>query len=103
MSTGNPPGHTLIDALRDTLKDLHANPYPEVENPAGCKKRASVALVLRVRPGYEAESVAVQENNAGDSTVDALDRFFSQSWVRGGDPECVFIKRAARVGDRWTR
>ena len=103
MSSIDPTGLTLIDTLKDTLKDLHANPYPEVENPAGCKKRASVALVLRVRPGYEVEPLKFEENDASVSTIEALDRFFSQSWVQAGDPECVFIKRAARVGDRWTR
>jgi hypothetical protein len=103
MSSSNPPENTLTNALRDTLKGLHANPYPEVENPVGCKRRASVALILRVRPGYEAEPLKIGENDPGVSTIESLDRFFSQGWVQRGDPECVFIKRAARVGDRWTR
>ncbi len=69
----------------------------------GCKRRASVALILRVRPGYEAEPFKIEENDPGVSAIESLDRFFSQDWVQRGDPECVFIKRAARVGDRWTR
>jgi hypothetical protein len=91
----------LIDSVRDTLKDLHLNPYPEVANPEGCKKRASVALVLRIRPSYE-HAPAASENidDFSRSTPEILDHFFSHSWVQHGDPECVFIKRAARIGDR---
>lgn len=33
---------------------------------------------------------------------DDLSGFFEQEWVRRGDPECLFIKRAAMTGDRWT-
>jgi hypothetical protein len=94
-------GSALIESVRDTLKDLYANPYPEVQNPPGCKKRASVALVLRVRPGYEHAPSASEDNAPSTSTTERLDRFFSQPWVQHGDPECVFIKRAARIYDRW--
>ncbi len=31
-----------------------------------------------------------------------MEQFFSQPWAQEGDPEAVFIKRAARPGDRWT-
>jgi 8-oxo-dGTP pyrophosphatase MutT (NUDIX family) len=36
------------------------------------------------------------------STADRLDAFFAQEWVKHGDPEILFIKRAARQGDKWT-
>jgi hypothetical protein len=101
-SSNHSEGHSLIDSLKDILKDLHANPYPDVANPVGCKKRASVALVLRIRPSYEHEPPASEESVPSDSTTGRLDYFFSQGWVQHGDPECVFIKRAARIGDRWT-
>lgn len=39
------------------------------------------------------------ENNA---EVTNLSDFFDLPWVQHGDPECLFIKRAARKGDRWT-
>jgi 8-oxo-dGTP pyrophosphatase MutT (NUDIX family) len=32
---------------------------------------------------------------------DILDAFFEQDWVKHGDPEILFIKRATRVGDKW--
>ncbi|XMA10542.1 hypothetical protein WAI453_003333 [Rhynchosporium graminicola] len=102
----------LITPFHETLNGLVENPCPHVSNPEGCKKRASVTLILRVRPNYdhwpetrsgggEAETgneAAIQSY----STHETLDRFFAQDWVQHGDPEAVFIKRAARVGDRWT-
>lgn len=99
----------LIRAFQETLNSLIENPYPHVENPEGCKKRASVALILRVRPGYHhwpetwAEGAPTEDTeDAKPSIHESLDRFFAQDWVQHGDPEAVFIKRAARVGDRWT-
>lgn len=100
-STGNPK--RLSDALHKALSDIAQNRYPHVPNPEGCKKRASVALVLRVRPNHQdwplPEPTVLDE---GLSAAEQLTTFFAQSWVQNGDPEVVFIKRAARVGDRWT-
>src|SRR6187402_3809130 len=101
----NTASPSLVDHLRETLTGLIENPYPHVPNPDSCKKRASVAAILRIRPNYDhwPESNIEQERYDPDiSPIEFLDRFFAQSWVRHGDPEIVFIKRAARVGDRWT-
>ncbi|KAL2066422.1 hypothetical protein VTL71DRAFT_2493 [Oculimacula yallundae] len=98
----------LIRPFQETLNGLIENPYPHVSNPEGCKKRASVALILRVRPNFDhwAETDPAEgQAEAGTTescTHESLDRFFAQDWVQHGDPEAVFIKRAARVGDRWT-
>ncbi|KAG4441447.1 hypothetical protein IFR05_003053 [Cadophora sp. M221] len=105
----------LIRAFQETLNGLIENHYPHVSNPEGCKKRASVALILRVRPGYnhwpearagegrgEGEGEGEGAEDPKPSIHESLDRFFAQDWVQNGDPEAVFIKRAARVGDRWT-
>lgn len=85
----------LICALRSTLNHLAENPYPYVAGPKGCSKRASVALVLRVRPHY-------QHWPSESSQPTSIDQYFQQDWAQHGDPEVLFIKRAARVGDRWT-
>jgi hypothetical protein len=103
-SVPNSTPESLVDSLRQTLIDLNQNPYSHVENPETCKKRASVALVLRIRPHYnhwpssEAERAIPPEL----PPADYLERFFAQPWVREGDAEVIFIKRAARQGDRWT-
>ncbi|KAF4631754.1 hypothetical protein G7Y89_g6376 [Cudoniella acicularis] len=96
----------LIASLRETLENLVHNPYPHVPNPEACKKRASVALVLRVRPTFghwpPNSSNLADGNSDNISSADLVKRFFDQDWVQHGDPEIVFIKRAARPGDRWT-
>ncbi|KAF2204345.1 nudix family hydrolase [Delitschia confertaspora ATCC 74209] len=120
----------LVAQLKDVLLDLAANPYPEIACPPNVPKRASVALILRVQPNYDHWPV-VQERNIHSQTAkrrrssvtsnpentqrrrasiaehkfslkDILDAFFSQDWVQHGDPELLFIKRATRVGDKWT-
>ena len=96
----------LMNSLHRTLNSLLQNPYPTVENPPSCKKRASVALILRIRPHFNHPSPAPDtvpsENSEPQDAAARLSDFFAQPWVQAGDPEVVFIKRAARVGDRWT-
>lgn len=98
----------LPKSLHDVLLDLHQHPYPHVPNPPKCKKRASVALILRIRPSYNhwpdssSSSSSSLTSNENLSVKQRLDGFFSQDWVEHGDPEALFIKRASRVGDRWT-
>lgn len=94
---------SLPKSLHDVLIQLQHRPYPHVPNPPSCKKRASVALILRVRPTYDhwpTSPAASLEHGLSDRQK--LDSFFSQSWVQHGDPETLFIKRASRIGDRWT-
>ncbi|MCJ1403647.1 hypothetical protein MMC11_006870 [Xylographa trunciseda] len=94
---------TLIEQLKSLLLGLHNNPYPTVPNPPACKKRASVALIVRIRPTFPDEASAEKSSiNQEVSAHDSLRSFFDQPWVQRGDPEILFIKRAARKGDRWT-
>lgn len=88
--------HELTSNLHNTLKGLAASPYPFVAGPESIKKRASVALIVRFQPSYS----YWPESNL--SPAKDLDSFFAQEWVKHGDPEVLFIKRAARKGDRWT-
>ncbi|EPE24097.1 Nudix [Glarea lozoyensis ATCC 20868] len=94
MAPDNSSHADLIRALRNTLINLSENPYPHVSNPENCKKRASVALILRVRQSFH--------DDPARATPRSLEQFFEQEWVQRGDPEAIFIKRAARQGDRWT-
>ena len=90
--------------LGRTLRELNHNRYPHVPNPSGCKKRASVALIIRVRPTFP-DRASFNTSLCGPSVGsdrERLDAFFAQEWVQRGDPEVLFIKRAARKGDRWT-
>ena len=90
--------------LKDVLLFLQANKYPHVPNPPSCKKRASVALIIRFRPPL-AVPATFDSQKCGPSipsTRTRLDGFFGQQWVQQGEPEVLFIKRASRPGDRWT-
>ncbi len=73
--------------------------------PPKCTKRASVALIIRIRPTYShwpSSSTPNSQINTQEPISRQLNNFFSQQWSRHGDPEILFIKRAARSGDRWT-
>ena len=95
---------TVMMELYSALTDIHRNPYPHVPNPPGCHKRASVALVLRIRPTFphHASYNSKQCGMEVSSFQERLENFFAQDWVQRGDPELLFIKRASRKGDRWT-
>ena len=90
--------------LKSILHDLKYNPSPHVPNPPSCSKRASVALIIRIRPAAK-QKAKYEPSNSSSATVpfdQCISNFFDQDWVQHGDPEVLFIKRAARTGDRWT-
>lgn len=112
MSQSSPD---LVASLRDVLQKLHDTPYPHVDNPTpGSKKRASVSVLLRIRPRYAAVaaneangSYVLPKNPNGEESPQVeketdIESFFSNTWVQEGDPEVLFIKRAGRRGDRWS-
>jgi 8-oxo-dGTP pyrophosphatase MutT (NUDIX family) len=112
----SPSSESLVANLQRVLAHSCNYSYPYIPNPEGCKKRASVAVILRVRAPYHLNTVSepsdipptsfsIIENSVQDrptSTDSALKKFFSQGWVQDGDPEILFIKRISRVGDRWS-
>ncbi|KAF2840430.1 hypothetical protein M501DRAFT_1010532 [Patellaria atrata CBS 101060] len=96
----------LTQHLQTVLLDLAAHPYPYIPSPPDLNKRASVALILRIQPHYThwpSESVIEVLRSISDipHVEQKLEKFFQQDWVKYGDPEVLFIKRAARKGDRW--
>lgn len=95
----------IIAQLQPVLNHLQTLPYPHVSNPEGCKKRASVAVIIRVRPAYQpvpSPNESLVNLDQDDSPPSSIDDFFAQPWVQAGDPEVLFIKRAGRAGDRWS-
>lgn len=93
---------SLPKSLHHVLVDLHHQPYSHVPNPPSCKKRASVALILRVRPTYDHWPASPSPSSSHAHAGEKLNTFFAQEWVQHGEPEVLFIKRATRTGDRWT-
>ncbi|KAI9648886.1 hypothetical protein NHQ30_001452 [Ciborinia camelliae] len=102
MSSSSPP--SITESLHNTLLHISQNPYPYIPNPPNCPRRASVALILRIRPSRnDLPPTTPQVFPYPEPPTDQrLANFFEQSWVKNGDPELLFIKRAAREGDRWT-
>ena len=102
MATGTEIGaQPLITDLKNLLLGLNQNPYPFVPNPPNCKRRAAVAVIIRIRPTFpDVPSYITPSSEA--SFQENLDAFFEQPWVQRGEPELALIKRAARKGDRWT-
>jgi 8-oxo-dGTP pyrophosphatase MutT (NUDIX family) len=116
METGT---EELVSSLKNVLLELAANPYPEVACPPNVPRRASVAVILRVQPNYNhwpsvpsnprrphsplqrRRSSVASSSGHKLSFKDIIDAFFAQEWVKHGDPEMLFIKRATRVGDKW--
>ena len=95
----------IIKALHTVLQNTTKSPYTHVPNPQGCKKRASVAVIIRVRPPYKAlppVSGSVVAVDGQETPATSINHFFSKQWVQDGDPEILFIKRAGRAGDRWS-
>lgn len=105
----------LVSHLHTVFLELADNAYPEVGNPPGVHRRASVALVVRIQPKYSHwPQPSLQESSWQDvrssgfsisssaARKERLNNFFANDWVKNGDPEVLFIKRAARPGDRWT-
>jgi len=96
---------SLTRHIHTALSDVATNPFPNVPNSANCTKRASVALIIRVRPDFlhcPSSTSPPTKTDLSQSTQKQLETFFSQPWSQQGDPEVLFIKRAARSGDRWT-
>ena len=96
---------SFVSRFRLALQQLHHDECPHVPNPPNCKRRASVAVVLRIRPSFSrncSENDSEILRSPGQTYQQSFDHFFQQSWVQQGDPEVLLIKRAARHGDRWT-
>lgn len=102
--TGSFSQTTLSTRLRSALQDLHNTKYPHIPNPPTCKKRASVALIIRIRPRFPHQALFDSSlcGAVGGSFEQRFNGFFAQAWVQGGDAEVLLIKRATRKGDRWT-
>jgi len=90
----------LVSYLHNVLLDLSAHPYPVIPTPPTVKKRASVAVIVRIQPHYSHWPSYASASLPSDP-IERINAFFDQDWVRHGDPEVLFIKRATREGDKW--
>ncbi|KAF3919860.1 hypothetical protein ABW21_db0200267 [Orbilia brochopaga] len=96
--------------LKRFLQDLTYRPTNNIPGP---KKRASVAVVVRLRPlseprdGDVSTDGSVHRRSARKNPYRACDPgdiedVFEEPWTKDATAEILFIKRATRIGDRWT-
>ncbi|KAK5122696.1 hypothetical protein LTR85_003611 [Meristemomyces frigidus] len=97
MANGIAP--ELVKHTHNILQGLTASPYPDLPSPESTKRRASVAFIIRIKPSY---SHWPSSSSDTATKLDDLNEYFAQDWVQHGEPEALFIKRAARKGDKWT-
>ncbi|KAJ4347849.1 uncharacterized protein N0V89_009219 [Didymosphaeria variabile] len=94
----------LISHLKSVLLELNAQPYPEVANPPETPNAplspSSSAYNRTTRIGPP-QTTNPSSKPRDLSVKDVIETFFAQDWVKHGDPELLFIKRATRVGDKW--
>ncbi|KAI9670009.1 MAG: hypothetical protein M1831_007045 [Alyxoria varia] len=92
--------------LNRILKEISKHPSPFVPTPTGVKKRASVALIIRLKPQYAHWPETDPESQAGvahqSDPSSRVEHLFEQDWVQWAEPEVLFIKRSTRKGDPWT-
>jgi 8-oxo-dGTP pyrophosphatase MutT (NUDIX family) len=76
------------------LANLLQIPPQKLPSPPEQPRRASVAIIIRIRPlnTYVGPRIPIV----------TLDDFFSQPWTSQGELEILYMKRALREGDRWS-
>ncbi|CAG8444928.1 2609_t:CDS:2 [Cetraspora pellucida] len=110
-----------LDRLRIALLNLESIPAHKIPSPPNQQRRASVAIIIRIRPNlshfthnyhYQSSSSApissslnhlIESSNGNLPAISTiLEEFWKLPWVAGGEPEILYIKRALREGDRWS-
>lgn len=112
--------HGLLAHLQHALIRIATISPRLIATPPSQPRRASVALIIRVKPAVEDEQWLASKwrsgdvsdedahlfpsaiSNAGMTTEARLRQFFSLQWVQRGTAELLFIKRADRDGDKWS-
>lgn len=97
--------------LLSALSFISSRPDHYYASPAIQPKRASVAMIIWIKPPTSLAAAAPVPDKTsmifittGDSIWIGPDlkELFSQSWAQQGEPQVLFIKRAKRTGDRWS-
>ncbi|CAG8458363.1 12791_t:CDS:2 [Ambispora leptoticha] len=118
-----------LGRLRIALLNLSRIPPTKIKSPTAQPRRASVAIIIRIRPQapiasftnntttstakhtLEQVSFSIQDteqtnvdnnDNNNASVMTDLEQFWELPWVQKGIPEILYIKRALREGDRWS-
>ncbi|KAI9597680.1 NUDIX hydrolase domain-like protein, partial [Syncephalis fuscata] len=89
-----------LDALCHSLRRTDTWRIP---SPSACRKRASVAAILRVVPTIPIDDIPIQELSSPSSANNTdLTTFFNLPWVKSGKAELLFIRRTSNPQDPWS-
>ncbi|CAI2176894.1 15726_t:CDS:2 [Funneliformis geosporum] len=107
---------STLDRLKIAFSNLENISPHKIRSPSYQPRRASIAMIIRIRPKSSSHehdklesselssnisSQSEDENNDNNSITD-LEDFWKFEWVKNGEPEIFYIKRALREGDRWS-
>jgi len=81
--------------LLSALSFIHSRPHHYYPSPKIQPKRASVALIIWIKPKSPAPTIS-------NPNIQTLQELFEDEWVQQGEPQVLFIKRAKRASDRWS-
>ncbi|RHZ60972.1 hypothetical protein Glove_350g46 [Diversispora epigaea] len=102
---------TVLNRLRIALSNLEKIPAHKLPSPPHQKRRASVAIIIRIRPLSKSHYHYNEETNidnsdeelsSSENDIISIDDFWTLPWVNDGIPEILYIRRALREGDRWS-
>ncbi|CAG8740725.1 520_t:CDS:2, partial [Gigaspora margarita] len=110
-----------LDRLRIALLNLESIPAHKIPSPQYQQRRASVAIIIRIKPNPSYFSRNYRDQSSSSAPISSslnhliessdgnlletstiLEEFWKLPWVAGGEPEILYIKRALREGDRWS-
>ncbi len=88
---------STLDRLKIAFSNLENIQPHFIHSPSYQPRRASVAIIIRIIPTNLSRDY--EENN---DSINSLEDFWNFPWVKDGEPEILYIKRALREGDRWS-
>ncbi|KAI9088739.1 NUDIX hydrolase domain-like protein [Phlyctochytrium arcticum] len=83
--------------LFNLIRHTQTLPVRKIPSSPKCQRRAAVAIIIRVLP----TSVVRYPAPSKAGTVSPLD-FLDAQWVKDGEPEVLFVRRAVNPTDRWS-
>ncbi|KAF8245765.1 hypothetical protein K440DRAFT_645594 [Wilcoxina mikolae CBS 423.85] len=92
--------HTPIPTKRS--KESVCGPDPASRSAPGCYVVCYCRALRADRIGSQVQPNPAHLPTGNERRPSSIAKFFELPWVKEGEAEVLFIKRAARSGDRWT-
>ncbi|GES82818.1 nudix family hydrolase [Rhizophagus clarus] len=108
---------STLERLKILISNLENILHCEIKSPPYQPRRASVAIIIRIRPknlsqdddynnkfdsAESSTNKSLQIEGTDNEQKSKLEDFWKLPWVKDGEPEILYVKRALRQGDRWS-